>query len=131
MILKQKETLSFFMKKLRLINGNERLIDMAARLNVSISYLSSVESGKRKLNDKTRDLITQEYKLTKEEKHNLTHLRDIAASNINISLDSFGVQHKETLVNFISNVNDLSKNQLDQIDLIVNKRKKGDSDDLS
>jgi len=129
--LKQKETLSFFMKKLRLINGNERLIDMAARLNVSISYLSSVESGKRKLNDKTRDLITQEYKLTKEEKHNLTHLRDIAASNINISLDSFGVQHKETLVNFISNVNDLSKNQLDQIDLIVNKRKKGDSDDLS
>lgn len=129
--MKQKETLSFFMKKLRLINGNERLIDMAARLNVSISYLSSVESGKRKLNDKTRDLITQEYKLTKEEKHNLTHLRDIAASNINISLDSFGVQHKETLVNFISNVNDLSKNQLDQIDLIVNKRKKGDSDDLS
>lgn len=51
-----------FLKKLRIDNG-ELLKDMAQKLDVTVSYLSAVENGKREVPTKWLNIIKDEYDL--------------------------------------------------------------------
>lgn len=44
--MQSNQTLSKYLKQLRLNHNDERLIDMASRLDISQSFLSAIESGK-------------------------------------------------------------------------------------
>lgn len=121
------ESLAIFFKRLRLDNQDERLVDMAKRLDVSQSFLSSIETGKRNLNDKLIEKIVQEYHLNSEEEKELIYLRDISAKKLNIAMDNLESDKKEAVVQFLSNVKDLDEKSLEKINMII-KRKKGDSE---
>jgi transcriptional regulator with XRE-family HTH domain len=121
--MQKNRTLSIFLKRLRLNHNDERLVDMASKLNVSQSFLSAIESGKRHLNDKLLYKIVDMYHLSEDDERELMLLRDLASNKINITLDSYEKDQKETVVQFLSNVRDLDKKSLQKINLIIKENK--------
>lgn len=53
------------LRKMR-IERDQNINDMAKNLNISISYLSSIENGKKKIPDGMIERVIKEYKLTDE-----------------------------------------------------------------
>lgn len=114
--------LSLFLKYLRLKNKNERLSDMAKKLGISASYLSTIETGKRKLNDKLLDKIIRTYGLSKIDAEKLRELRNLAAQEVNVSLDDMDAEKQESLVKFLSNIKTLSSDDFRKINYLLNKQ---------
>jgi transcriptional regulator with XRE-family HTH domain len=121
----KNDTLSIFLKRLRLNNKDEKLKDMALKLKISTAYLSSIETGKRKMNLEVLEQIIKIYKLTEEESSELKYLRDMATDEINVKVNKMDDDKKTTLINFLSQVEGLDSKELEKINLIL-KKQKGD-----
>jgi transcriptional regulator with XRE-family HTH domain len=121
----KNDTLSIFLKRLRLNNKDEKLKDMALKLKISTAYLSSIETGKRKMNLEVLEQIIKIYKLTEEETTELKYLRDMATDEINVKVNKMDDDKKTTLINFLSQVGSLDNKELEKINLIL-KKQKGD-----
>lgn len=119
-----KSSLSLFLKKIRLENNDETMTDMARRLNISVSYLSSVENEKRNMTDEMYLNICRLYSLTKEQCDELQYLKNLASKRLNIQLDGLDKNAKQTTVKFLSNVDSLSDDDLERINKIINKKGK-------
>ena len=115
--------LSIFLKKLRLEHNDQTMGDMASLLGISISYLSSVENGKRTMNDEMVSKIGSVYKLDEEQITKLKYLRDLASDKLNITLDGMDDNTKSTTVKFLSSVDKLSDEDLKKIESIIKKNK--------
>lgn len=123
--MRLNKTLGIFLKQLRLHHDDERLIDMANKLNISQSFLSAIESGKRNLSDKLIFRIVDVYKLNENDEKELFHLRDLALNKINITLENLEDKQKETVVEFLSNVDKMDDKTLKKINLIIKENKNG------
>lgn len=119
-----KSTLGLYLKKIRLENNDETMTDMAHRLNISVSYLSSVENEKRNMTDEMYLNICRLYSLTKEQCDELQYLKNLASKRLNVQLDGLDKNAKQTTVKFLSNVDSLSDDDLERINKIINKKGK-------
>jgi transcriptional regulator with XRE-family HTH domain len=119
----KNDTLSIFLKRLRLNNKDEKLKDMALKLKISTAYLSSIETGKRKMNLEVLHQIIMIYKLNEEESTELKYLRDMATDEINVKVNKMDDDKKTTLINFLSQVGSLDNKELEKINLILKKQK--------
>ena len=118
------KTLSIFLKKLRLEHDDETMTEMARRLNISVSYLSSVENEKRNMTDEMYLNICRLYSLTKQQCDELQYLKNLASNRLNVQLDGLDKNAKQTTVKFLSNVESLSDDDLERINKIINKKGK-------
>lgn len=121
--MQKDKALSIYLKRLRLDNHDERLIDMANKLNISQSFLSAIESGTRNLSNKLVRKIVEIYKLDEKNEKELIYLRDLASHKINITLENLEEEQKEAVVQFLSNVKDLDEKSLEKIKLIIREHK--------
>jgi transcriptional regulator with XRE-family HTH domain len=119
----KNETLGIFLKRLRLDNNDEKLKDMANRLNVSIAYISAVENGKRQMNDQMYEALITQYHLNPEQIEELDHLKEMAVNRINIEFGEIDEEKKQIVVKFLSEIDKMDKNELDKINLILKKKK--------
>ena len=117
------DNLTVYLKSLRLRSSDERLSDMAKKLGVSASYLSTVENQKRRMNDKLFQKIVGVYELNEKEVKKLDLLRNLASKEFNVSLDEMEYEKKETIVKFLSSVDDLSKEDVEKINLLLKNKK--------
>jgi len=117
-------TLSLFMKRLRLNHNDETMTEMAKKLNISISYLSSIENEKRNMTDEMFEQICRIYRLNTKEKSELTYLKNLSSNKMNVKLEGLDPSTKETTVKFLSNVDTLSEKDLARINKIINKKGK-------
>ena len=117
------DNLTVYLKSLRLRSDDERLSDMAKKLGVSASYLSTVENQKRRMNDKLFQKIVEVYELNEKEEKKLDLLRILASKEFNVSLDEMEDEKKETVVKFLSSVDDLSKEDVEKINLLLKNKK--------
>lgn len=76
-----------FTRKLR-VDNNELMKDMAAKLEVTTSYLSAVENGKRKIPVNWGNQIASQYELTEQQATELMKL---------FVIDTLSVREKEAL----------------------------------
>ncbi len=97
---------------------------MAKKLGVSASYLSTVETQKRRMNDKLFQNIVRIYELSAEAQRTLNELRNLASKEINISFSDLDSMKKEAVVKFLSNVDDLTDEDLEKINLLIKSKKK-------
>lgn len=118
------QSLNLFMKRLRLNHNDETMTQMAKRLKISVSYLSSIENEKRNMTDEMFAQISEVYGLNATEQSELNYLRNLSGSKLNIKLDNLTPSTKETTVKFLSNVDTLSKSDLERINKIINKKGK-------
>lgn len=116
------KSLTVFLKELRLKNNDERLSDMSKRLSVSASYLSTVETEKRRMNDKLFDNLVTTYQLSEEEAKELNIIRSLVSNELVLSMDDMDQDKKEAVIKFLSSVEDLSKEDVEKINLLLKKK---------
>lgn len=110
-----------FLRLLRL-NNNEILKDMADKLEVSVSLISSVETGKKKASDNLKEKIIEKYSLSNEEIEKLndaivrTNIREL--NEITLKTNNLDENREDLAVAFarcFSNLDDNSTNKIKKI----------------
>lgn len=117
-----QKSLSLFLKALRHENGKEKLSDMAHKLEVSASYLSTVENGKRVMHDKLFQNLVNLYQLSKTQAKELNILRNLEAKSISINTEKLDDERKDTVIQFLSSIDDLSSEEMRTIQHLINKK---------
>lgn len=107
-------SLGNFLRKLRFEKG-EVLKDMAEKLGVTVSFLSAVENGKKRMPGHWNSKICELYNLNYNERELLT--KAIADTEDSIELNFSGVsnQNKELAVSFARKFSEFDNDELEQL----------------
>lgn len=97
-----------FLRILRINNG-EILKDMADKLNVSVSFLSAVENGKKEVPSLWEEKIADIYNLNSTEKEELTEAILKSKKEVKISLQELDDQDKDIVLEFARKFSDLDQ----------------------
>ncbi|MCH3909892.1 MAG: helix-turn-helix domain-containing protein [Bacilli bacterium] len=111
------------LRKIR-IDRDQVLKDMADRLGVSSSYISSIESGERRVSDKFYSSVLENYNLNPKEKEALRIARAETEKSIDLSLRGLNQGQKQVAINLQRTIKDLDKTDVDQL-LEILKRGQG------
>lgn len=106
-----------FSRKLRIDNG-ELLKDMAMKLDVTVSYLSAVEIGKRNLPEKWEAEIVRAYHLNEKESEELKEAIIYSKKVFKINVESFEKEEKDLILMLarkVDNMDEKEKNNLKKI----------------
>ena len=106
-----------FSRKLRIDNG-ELLKDMAIKLNVTDSYLSEVEIGKRNIPEKWEEEIVRAYHLNLQEREELKEAIIYSKKVFKINVENFEKEEKDLILMLarkVDNMDEKEKNNLKQI----------------
>ncbi len=98
----------------RRIDSSEILGDMAKRLDVSASYLSSIENGLREIPDSFVVNIAEEYDLSEVEKQELEEAQAQSKGSVNVPLgeQKDSSEYLETAVMFAKDFSKLTEKQV-------------------
>lgn len=102
------------LRKMRIMAG-ELIRDMAAKLNVTPSYLSAVETGKRQIPEEWVGRISELYSLSPTEKEMLQKAADASALSVKLDLNGLNDDRRQTAVLFAREFSDLDDRKLEQI----------------
>jgi transcriptional regulator with XRE-family HTH domain len=109
-----------FLRKLRIDHG-ELIKDMAEKLEVTASYLSAVETGKRNIPETWADRIAKFYYLNEDDKIRLQTAALHSAKIIILPIKNAGEHKKETAVLFAREFEGMSDELLTQIRDLIKK----------
>lgn len=114
-----------FIRKIRKDRG-DTLLGMSKKMDVTISFLSALEVGKKQVPIEYADKISQIYNLTPEENIELTDA--IGASNANMNLDftKMSQDRAQTSVLFARKINKLSQKSLEELRKLLTNEENGD-----
>ena len=114
-----------FCRKLRLERG-ELLLDMAKKLQVQSSYLSSVEVGRKSVPESWKDEIANLYNLNIDEKKELEKAIDESIRQIKINMENRSDKDRQFLLAFARKLDDLEFTEKESIlKILQNKKKNG------
>lgn len=111
-----------FVRKIRIDNG-DLLKDMADVLQVTSSYLSAVEIGKRNVPIAWAEIITKHYKLNKLQEAELYSAIDDSQLNIKIDLSTYDTFDKNIVLTFARKFDTLADSDKEQIRTLLSKHK--------
>lgn len=114
-----------YLRKIR-IDCGELIRDMAARLGVTASYLSAVETGKRNIPPTWVEAIAALYRLNGQEKDALADAAANSSKVIKLNLEQMAPAQKETAILFAREFNDLDDAALRRIREILKPRMHGE-----
>lgn len=103
-----------FCRKLRIDRG-ELLRDMATKLNVTASYLSAVENGKREIPDSWESFLSTNYSLNENERMDLSEAIFKSKKQIKIELENLNNFDKDLVLAFARKLDTLNTSEKDKI----------------
>ena len=109
------------LRKMRIDHG-EFLKDMAAKLNVTVAYLSAVENGKREVPDDWVETLSDQYFLDPEEKKQLQEYAYEDKQSLKINLTGIQKEEKELALAFARSFKDLSEEDMATMQKIFGRR---------
>lgn len=112
--------LGIFLRKLRLDCG-EIMKEMATKLDVSSSFLSAVENGKKKMPDSWYEMIIKLYNLDKEKQDDLMTAIEESEKSVEINLDNLSREKKRLAFSFARELENLNKEEVDKMKIFLNK----------
>ncbi len=112
-----------FLKKLRVDRG-EILKDMAEKLEVTVSFLSAVENGKKHMPPAWNGKICRLYDLSEEQRHEFTTAIAETEDAIEMNLVSANLDKRELAVSFARRFNDINDAQVEEIRRILQRSNK-------
>ena len=103
-----------FLRKLRIDNG-EILKDMADKLNVTVSFLSAVENGKKRMPSLSNNRICALYHLNDNQRSEFTAAIAETENSVEMSFDGVAAGNRELAVSFARRFADFDEKQLSTI----------------
>ena len=112
-----------FGKLLRIIriNCGDSAKDMAQKLNMSPSYLSTIENGKRNIPPDMDALLIHAYKLSDKDKAKLRKAMAESSDTVKIDLTDLAEKKKQMIYEITRG--DLDEATIDQLCKIINQKK--------
>jgi transcriptional regulator with XRE-family HTH domain len=107
------------LRKLR-IDKTITLGSMADAIGISSSYLSSIETGKRNISDSFFNSVVSYFDLQGDDVVMLKKMADLSQKEITLSLQDANDQQKNSAVFFARRLNELSDEDLENINSILN-----------
>lgn len=95
------------LRKLR-IDKDETIYQMAKKLEMSISYLSSIEAGNRNIPSGLVDKIIAKYHLNKERSEIMRQAEAESSKEINVDLSKVSVEQRKLVFALSRKLNDIS-----------------------
>lgn len=114
-----------FCRKIRIDSG-ELLKDMADKLNVTSSYLSAVETGKRNVPHDWFDKITAQYHLETAQIEELKEAIEGSQLSVKIDLQKASNKDRNLVMSFAREFKELDENEKSRIWSILQKRRDGE-----
>lgn len=114
-----------FGKLLRIIriNSGDSAKDMAQKLNMSPSYLSTIENGKRNIPPDMEELLIKAYNLSDKDKTKLRKAMVDSSDTVKIDLTDLAEKKKQMIYEITKG--DLDEATIDQLCEIINAKKGG------
>lgn len=112
------------LRKLRIDHG-EILKTMAERLNMTSSYLSAIECGKRNIPPDLIEKLVSIYELTEGEQEILSNARDKSLKSIEIELNTDNPIKRDLVLQFARKFDDMDDEFATQILKFLNHDKEG------
>lgn len=109
-----------FLRKLRIDRG-EILRDMAEKLGVTVSFLSAVENGKKRMPSSWNRKICELYLLNKEQRDDFTLAIAETEECIEMSINDAPMERRELAVSFARKFSDFDDSQVEAIKKILQK----------
>jgi transcriptional regulator with XRE-family HTH domain len=107
-------SLGKFLRKIR-IDNDEYLKDMADRLQVTVSFLSAVENGKKKMPSTWNRKICSLYKLNEKQIQEFTRAIAESEEKIELNIKDLDIKNQCLAVSFARKLSDLSDHKLDEL----------------
>ena len=117
---RDSKKLSILLKKIR-INNEELLLDMAKKLNMSSTFLSAIENGKKKVPDDFKDKLCSNYSLSEEEIKELNEGIVINNDKVDLTLSELSGPKKELAISLGRSFDTLSDKEVDELLNIIGK----------
>lgn len=107
-----------YLRKIR-IDSDEILYNMAEKLEVTSSFLSAVECGKKKMPKTWEDKIIKLYNLSTKQINDFDKAIAETENSVSIDLDGLSNTSKDFAISFARTLNGLSDEQINQIKQII------------
>ena len=109
-------------KKLRKIriDNDEISSDMARKLEISVSYLSAIENGKRNISKDLAEKLFKIYQLSDNDKEKILQAISIYSGEMRIRLDSLNEKQQELSLLYAREISKLSDRQIEKIKEYLN-----------
>jgi transcriptional regulator with XRE-family HTH domain len=107
-------SLGKFLRKLRIDQG-EILKDMAHKLNVTVSFLSAVENGKKKMPASWNSQICELYQLNERQQEEFTAAIADSEQKVELLFNETSVEQRELAVAFARKFSDFDERQIRQL----------------
>lgn len=108
-------------RKLRIDLGIT-LFEMAKATDVSSSFLSAMENGKKAVSDEYIDVLAEKFEVVKNTKNHFLKLADKTKKEVRINLSSNGNKSNELATSFARQFSELSDEQIEKIKFILNNK---------
>ena len=102
------------------INTNDSMKTMADKLDLSISYLSAIENGKRNIPDDFKQKVFNSYNLSEKDKQTLEEAIISTKSNVKVNLTELSTQKKKIIMAVTQS--DLDDDTIKQLCAIIDKK---------
>ena len=112
-----------FLRKLRIDEG-EILKDMADKLEVTVSFLSAVENGKKRMPSSWNNRICELYNLSDKQKDEFTTAIAETENSIEMDFSGQSIENRELAVSFARKFSLFSDGQVEAIKKILEGGKK-------
>lgn len=115
-------SLGRFLRKLRIDRG-EILKDMADKLEVSSSFLSAVENGKKRMPSAWNNEIVKLYQLDPDDQITFTKAIAETEESVEMNFSHASYQNREVAISFARKFIDFDDEQVEEIKKILQKGK--------
>ena len=110
-----------FLRKLRIDHG-ELLKDMAGKLNVTVSFLSAVENGKKRMPSQWNARICDLYGLTASQRMEFTDAIAQTERSLDMDLNGIADEHRKLAVTFARGLPYFTPEQIEAMQRIIQKK---------
>lgn len=112
--------LGIFLRKLRLDSG-EIMKEMASKLDVSSSFLSAVENGKKKMPDSWYDAIVHLYHLDPAKQDAFMSAIEESQKSLEINLEDLSKEKKKLAFSFARELENMNQDEVDKMRFFFKK----------
>lgn len=104
------------------INTGDSMRDMATKLDLSVSYLSAIENGKRNVPADLEGKIINKYNLSDKDKNNLRDAISVTVEKVKVNITELS-EKKRKLIYALSK-DELSDDTIDELCAVIEKKGK-------